>query len=280
MLPVHTCRLTQLCVCMLCCIRSSARLHLLHLRSPRCHGDDRAVCCTASYNLIRAFSETHTVLHIVRTLHCGCLLMPAGAHDCNSIIQYSLCPTFMIIFMDLVLHTPPSWLSMPSMVPLDVATAERERWTRLELTVAASIWYRKDVLGKLCCHICPEPISEKQPVPKDNKGTESLPLRKDMSHTPFNKITIHPFITSVALLQRNISHPQSQLAWVIVTVISLTVLMGLMKEAVKGGEERGETERRKQRWLQWQWPSWHAAGNSAAYRALALTTLQRVVASY
>lgn len=27
------------------------------------------------------------------------------------------------------------------------------------------------------------------------------------------------------------------------TVISLTVLMGLMKEAVKGGEERGETER-------------------------------------
>lgn len=33
----------------------------------------------------------------------------------------------MIIFMDLVLQTPPSWLSMPSMVPLDVATAERER---------------------------------------------------------------------------------------------------------------------------------------------------------
>lgn len=32
----------------------------------------------------------------------------------------------MIIFMDLVLHTPPSWLSMPSMVPLDVA-ADRER---------------------------------------------------------------------------------------------------------------------------------------------------------
>ena len=41
-------------------------------------------------------------------------------------IQYSLCPTFMIIFIDLVLHTPPSWLSMPSMVPLDVATREEE----------------------------------------------------------------------------------------------------------------------------------------------------------
>lgn len=57
---------------------------------------------------------------------CGCPLMPAGARCRNSIIQYSLCPTFMIIFMDLVLHTPPSWLSMPSMVPLDVA-ADRER---------------------------------------------------------------------------------------------------------------------------------------------------------
>ena len=63
----------------------------------------------------------------VRVLHCGCLLMPAGAHRRNSIIQYSLCPTFMIIFMDLVLHTPPSWLSMPSMVPLDVATADTQR---------------------------------------------------------------------------------------------------------------------------------------------------------
>lgn len=45
-------------------------------------------------------------------------------HDCNSIVQYSLCPTFMIIFMDLVLQTPPSWLSMPSIVPLDVAAAD------------------------------------------------------------------------------------------------------------------------------------------------------------
>lgn len=119
-------------------VRTSARLHLLPPRSPRCHGDDGAVCCTASYDLIRAFSETHTILHNIRALHCGCLLMPAGAHDCNSIIQYSLCPTFMIIFMDLVLHTPPSWLSMPSMVPLDVATAERERGTRLELSLRAS----------------------------------------------------------------------------------------------------------------------------------------------
>lgn len=40
--------------------------------------------------------------------------------------RYSLCPTFMIIFMDLVLQTPPSWLSMPSMVPLDVAAAGRK----------------------------------------------------------------------------------------------------------------------------------------------------------
>lgn len=39
---------------------------------------------------------------------------------------YSLCPTFMIIFMDLVLQTPPSWLSMPSLVPLDVAAREQK----------------------------------------------------------------------------------------------------------------------------------------------------------
>lgn len=62
------------------------------------------------------------------------------------------------------------------------------------------------------------------------------------------------------------------------TLISLTVLMGLMKKAVKGREERGE--RGKQRWLPQQRPSWQAAGNSAAYRALALTTLQREVARY
>lgn len=42
----------------------------------------------------------------------------------------------MTIFMDLVLQTPPSWLSMPSKVPLEVATAEkRERGARLGLTV-------------------------------------------------------------------------------------------------------------------------------------------------
>lgn len=101
----------------------------------------------------------------------------------------------MIIFMDLVLHTPPSWLSMPSMVPLDVATADRERGTKLELAVTVSMWCRKDLFGKRRCHICLKPILEKQPVPKDNRGTESLPLRKDMTHTPLNKITIHPFIT-------------------------------------------------------------------------------------
>lgn len=38
---------------------------------------------------------------------------------------YSLCPTFMTIFMDFVLHTPPSWFSRPSIVPFDVAERER-----------------------------------------------------------------------------------------------------------------------------------------------------------
>lgn len=32
----------------------------------------------------------------------------------------------MIIFMDLLLHTPPSWFSKPSMVPLDVAKRQKE----------------------------------------------------------------------------------------------------------------------------------------------------------
>lgn len=35
-------------------------------------------------------------------------------------------PTFMMIFMDLVLQTPPSLFSNPSCVPLEVAV-ERER---------------------------------------------------------------------------------------------------------------------------------------------------------
>lgn len=37
-------------------------------------------------------------------------------------------PTFMMIFMDLVLQTPPSLFSNPSCVPLEVA-GERERET-------------------------------------------------------------------------------------------------------------------------------------------------------
>lgn len=48
--------------------------------------------------------------------------------------ENSLWPTFMTIFIDLVLQTPPSWLSMPSMVPLDVAAGGKHevrprRWT-------------------------------------------------------------------------------------------------------------------------------------------------------
>lgn len=54
------------------------------------------------------------------------------------------------------------------------------------------------------------------------------------------------------------------------TVISLTVLMGLVKEAVKGGEG-GEEELQTAAIL---------ARNSEAYPALALTTLQREVASH
>lgn len=150
MLGVHVCVQAYAVVCERVCmfqrIRASARLHLLPPRSPRCHGDDGAVCCTASYDLIRTFSEAHTILQNVPALHRGCLLAPAGARRRNSIMQYSLCPTFMIIFMDLVLHTPPSWLSMPSMVLLDVAATDRERGTRLESAVTASIWCRGDVL--------------------------------------------------------------------------------------------------------------------------------------
>lgn len=37
---------------------------------------------------------------------------------------YSLWPTFMVIFMNLVLQTPPFWLLRPSMVPLDVAVGQ------------------------------------------------------------------------------------------------------------------------------------------------------------
>lgn len=40
----------------------------------------------------------------------------------------------MIIFMDRVLQTPPSWLSMPSRVPLDVAAGNRNK-----LALAVSI---------------------------------------------------------------------------------------------------------------------------------------------
>lgn len=59
----------------------------------------------------------------------------------------------MIIFMDLVLHTPPSWLSMPSMVPLDVAAAETEWGGHTWNTSSSS-------------------ISEKQTHPKDNTASE------------------------------------------------------------------------------------------------------------
>lgn len=40
-----------------------------------------------------------------------------------------------------------------------------------------------DVIEKLCCHTCLKPISEKQAVPKDNRGAESPLLRRDMTHT-------------------------------------------------------------------------------------------------
>ncbi len=43
-------------------------------------------------------------------------------HACNS-----PWPTFMMIFMDLVLQTPPTLFSNPSCVPLEVAERERER---------------------------------------------------------------------------------------------------------------------------------------------------------
>lgn len=132
------------------------------------------------------------------------LLMPAGIKR-NSIKQYSLCPTFMIIFMDLVLHTPPSWLSMPSMVPLDVAAADEGK------RGAVSVSCHCEPVEKMC-YMCLKPIYKKQPVPKDNRGTASFPLRKEMTHNHFNKITIHPFITSDSPLPWNISHPQSQLA--------------------------------------------------------------------
>ena len=65
------------------------------------------------------------------TQFCICCIvdcLSVNAHNCDAMIWYSLCPTFMVIFIDLVLHTPPSWLSMPSMVPLDVATdGKREK---------------------------------------------------------------------------------------------------------------------------------------------------------
>lgn len=86
----------------ICVLVHSARLHLLPPRSPGCHGDDGASCCSPSCDRIRPFYR----------------------QIFNILNQYSLCPTFMIIFMDLVLQTPPSWLSMPSMVPLDVAATE------------------------------------------------------------------------------------------------------------------------------------------------------------
>lgn len=70
--------------------------------------------CTGSCDLIRIFSEAHTVW----------VFFFLFWHS-DSVKQYLLCPTFMIIFMDLVLHTPPSWLSMPSMVPFEVAAAEK-----------------------------------------------------------------------------------------------------------------------------------------------------------
>lgn len=76
--------------------------------------------------------------------------------------------------------------------------------------------FRKSGTKKLCWGIVlpyrPQAYLEKTAIPKDNLGTESLPLEKDMTHTLFNKITIHPFITSVAPLRQNISLPQSQLA--------------------------------------------------------------------
>lgn len=40
---------------------------------------------------------------------------------------YSLCPTFMTIFIDLVLQTPPSWFSKPSIVPFEVAEEDKEK---------------------------------------------------------------------------------------------------------------------------------------------------------
>lgn len=47
-----------------------------------------------------------------------------GEKDCG---WYSLCPTLRTSFMDLVLQTPPSWLSKPSNVLLDVAEREEEK---------------------------------------------------------------------------------------------------------------------------------------------------------
>lgn len=78
----------------------------------------------------------------------------------------------MIIFMDLVLHTPPSWLSMPSMVPLDVA-ADREREREkggagLELAVADSIWCR--VLERIVLPSLPEVYLRKKGQQRQLKG--------------------------------------------------------------------------------------------------------------
>ena len=125
----------------------------------------------------------------------------------------------------------------------------------------------KSCVGELCCHIGPKPISEKQPIPKDNRGTESLPLRKDMTHTPLIKSQFTRSSPQVAPLQQNISHPQSQLVWVIATVICLTVLMGLVREAAMGGKERGASERRRQIWLRRHGPSWKAANNTPERRS-------------
>lgn len=103
-------------------------------------------------------------------LPCSC----QQAYDSNSIIQYSLCPTFMIIFMDLVLHTPPSWLSMPSMVPLDVATAEeRERRAGLEWAVTVSICYKKMCWGNCVIYALSLSLKNSQ-FPKTTKALQGF----------------------------------------------------------------------------------------------------------
>jgi len=82
-------------------------------------------------------SPQETSSHDISITRCGTLAWTSDMKDCYGSGDlhrcrcrygwYSLCPTRRTSFIDLVLQTPPSWLSKPSKVLFDVAETGKKK---------------------------------------------------------------------------------------------------------------------------------------------------------